>query len=361
MPKLTPLYIQIAETLKKEILAGAVKPMQRLGSQREFCRRFDVSPITVEWALRKLDADGVITRVRGRGTFVAGNVLQQKAKTRRIGVVGHMDTDWESNVYVRTLYHAVQVEAQSSGVLIRFYEREANYADLLDDDEVDGLIIIAPMQANAEQLRLLDPERHHYVIIAGDWGSTPCLLADNRKGVTAAMKHLESLGHSRIGLITDSLDSSDVRGRHQAYLEFCQARGWPVTPQLVMHRPDYQIHGPDEDVTFRHFFGSGDGPTAILAMGSNYADDIIRILTARGLRVPGDVSVVGCDLPPYNRELQRTLTAIIQPLDRMGAHALHLLDQKMDGLRIRERTLLAPRLQVGSTTGMAARGKPARR
>lgn len=361
MSKATPLYIQIAETLKKEILAGGVKPMQRLGSQREFCTRFNVSPITVEWALRKLDADGVITRVRGRGTFVAGNVLQRKAKSRRIGVVGHMDTDWEANVYVRDLYHAVQVEAQNTGVLIRFYERESDYADLLDQGEVDGLIILAPMLANVEQLCLLNPSRHHYVIVAGDWEVTPCVLVDNRKGVTAALHHLVNLGHARIGLLTDSLDSSDARVRLQAYLDFCRARGWAVPPRRLMHRPDYMIQGADEEATFRHFFEVDEPPTALLALGSHYAEDLIRILRGHGLRVPEDVSVVGFDLPPHNRPLQATLTSIVQPLGRLGARAVHLLEQKMDGIRIRERTLLAPRFQIGETTGAAPRLKPARR
>jgi DNA-binding LacI/PurR family transcriptional regulator len=355
MTNARPLYIQIAETLKKEILAGAVKPLERLGSQREFCARFKVSPITVEWALRKLDADGVITRVRGCGTFVAGDILKRKVKTRRIGVVGHLDTDWEANVYVRTLYHAVQVEAQNSGVLIRFYERESDYADLLDQEEVDGLMILAPMQSTVEQLRLLDPARHHYVIVAGDWGVTPCVLSDNRKGVTAALKHLEALGHTRIGLITDLLESSDVRQRLQAYLDFHQARHWPVVDRYLMHRPDYTIQGADEARVYQHFFGGRRPPTALLALGSNYAEDVIRLLRARGVRVPEEVSVVGCDLPPHNRDLQRELTALVQPLSRMGSRALHVLDQKMDKLRIRDRLLLAPRLQIGSTTGPAPR------
>ncbi len=351
MSKSEPLYVQIAETLKREILEGRVKPLDRLGSQREFCDRFGVSPITVEWALRKLDADGVINRVRGRGTYVAEDVLKRKNKARRIGVVGHMDTDWEANVYVRTLYHSVQVEAQRTGVLIRFYEREAQYAQLLDDDEVDGLIILAPRQANVEQLEQLEPERHQYVVVAGDWGVAPMVLVDNRRGVRDALDHLAGLGHSRIALLTDLLDSSDTRARLEAYLDFFAERGWPAPASWRMHRADYAIHGEEEQRAIDHFFGHGDSPTAILALGSNYAADMIRILRARGVRVPEEVSVVGFDLPPYDPVLQASLTAIIQPLDRLGARALQLLEQKFDGRRLKNRTLLAPRFQVGCTSG----------
>lgn len=351
MSKPTPLYIQIAETLKSEILSGEAKPLQRLGSQREFCKRFAVSPITVEWALRKLDADGVITRVRGRGTFVADKAAQQKAKSRRVGVVGHMDTDWETNVYVRGLYYGVQMEAQSEGVLIRFYERESDYAELLNQNEVDGLIILAPMQGNLEQLRMLDPVRHHYLVVAGDWGIEPSLQVDNRKGVTVAMAHLAKLGHTRIGILTDASESSDVRDRVGAYRDFCKAKGWPVVERRLLHHPAYSVRGPDEDHVYRYFFDADEPPTALLALGSNYAEDMIRVLQAHGRRVPEDVSVVGFDLPPQNTELQRSLTAIIQPLDKIGARALHLLEQKIEGRRIKGRITLAPHFQVGRTAG----------
>lgn len=354
MAKPIPLYIQIAETLKSEILNGEVKPLERLGSQREFCKRFKVSPITVEWALRRLDEEGVITRVRGRGTFAADKAVQQRAKSRRVGVVGHMDTDWETNVYVRGLYHGVQVEAQREGVLIRFYERESNYADLLNQGEVDGLIVLAPMLNNLDQLKLLDPKRHHYVVVAGDWGVEPSLVVDNVKGVTEAMKHLAELGHTRVALITDSEDSSDVRHRGQAFLDYCRRKGWPVPEGRVMHRSDYSIQGEDEEATYRFFFDSKEPPTAFLALGSNYAEDIIRILRSHGKRVPADVSVVGYDLPPQNRELQRDLTAIIQPLDKIGAKALRLLEEKIEGGQVKGRTILAPFLRIGTTTAPAS-------
>jgi GntR family transcriptional regulator of arabinose operon len=348
-----PLYLEIAEKLRQDMASGTVAVGERLGSQREFCQRFRVSAITVEWALRVLEKEGLITRKRGRGTFVAQRTRATPAV--RIGVVGHVKTDWETNVYARTLFNAIQLQALEHGCLIRYDEREADYADLLDRSEVDGLLIIAPFQPNLHPLRQLNSERHHYVVVGADWGVSPSVSVDNRKGIYEALKHLAGLGHRHIAILTDSVRSQDAAQRWQAYLDFHAERGWMIMPHWVAHLEDWSISDPVlENRLFERFFGGDQRPTALLALGSNYAEDMIRVVRKHGLRVPEDVSIVGFDLPPSNPRLQRDLTAILQPIERMGRESLDLLIKRIQGRRIKVHTVLEPVLRVGITTGKAA-------
>lgn len=76
-----PLYHQVAGILRQRIEEGAYTVGDRLGSEGELAAEFDVSRATVRQAMGELEAEGLIVRRRGRGTFVeAGTtpVLKQR-------------------------------------------------------------------------------------------------------------------------------------------------------------------------------------------------------------------------------------------------------------------------------------------
>ena len=66
-----PFYFQLKKTLAEEIVAGRWLPGDRLPSEPSVCAHFDVSRTTVRQALGELEAEGMIRREKGRGTFVA--------------------------------------------------------------------------------------------------------------------------------------------------------------------------------------------------------------------------------------------------------------------------------------------------
>ncbi|MFE8071821.1 GntR family transcriptional regulator [Marinobacteraceae bacterium S3BR75-40.1] len=66
-----PLYVQIKEQLKQRILEGTYAPHDRLPSENELMRTFEVSRITVRQALRDLHSEGLVFSAQGKGTFVS--------------------------------------------------------------------------------------------------------------------------------------------------------------------------------------------------------------------------------------------------------------------------------------------------
>ena len=350
-----PLYLQIAGHLRKEIQSGRFKVGERLGTQKSFCKRFDVSPITIEWALRALEDERLISRTRGRGTFVAARSgSPKKQREWRIGVVGHLNTNWETNIYARDLYQAIQLESRGNPVYIRFFEREADYAQLLDNNEVDGLLIIAPLRQNIPQLKQLDPKRHHFIVIGADWDITPCICVDNQSIVRQALEHLEQLGHQRIAIMTHTLDAADAHHRWEAYWNFFGDRGWKIHPHWVMHLDYTSVDTPEDRARlFVRLFNISDPPTAVLALGQHYANDLIQTLRQHELNVPGDVSVIGCDPPIREPALAKRLTYIEQPVHTLGREALKLLLASLSGKDISPKTILPAQFVVKSTTGPA--------
>ena len=70
-----PLYLQIAEALRRRIASGELKPGDRLPPVREMARRWNCSPGTVNRAYAELAREGLVAGHRGGGTRVAPSVL----------------------------------------------------------------------------------------------------------------------------------------------------------------------------------------------------------------------------------------------------------------------------------------------
>ncbi|WP_175745798.1 GntR family transcriptional regulator [Burkholderia ambifaria] len=66
-----PLYVQIKDTLRAQILDGTYAPHSRMPSEHELCAMFDVSRITVRQALGDLQKEGLLFKLHGKGTFVS--------------------------------------------------------------------------------------------------------------------------------------------------------------------------------------------------------------------------------------------------------------------------------------------------
>lgn len=348
-----PAYLRIADALYKEVRARDLAPDYRLGSQREFAERFDVSSITVEAALRDLQERGVVYRVRGRGTFVAGKSAAPRATTLRIGVVGHAHTNWEMNLYVRDIFQAIESYARESECLVRFIEQDADFSRLLDERAVDGLVLITPY---LESLRAsgLDRSRHAYAVIGEDYDRHPCVTIDNDGLVRAALDHLAGLGHRDIALLTDPLTAWDTSCRWEAFRNYHEQRGWVIRPEWVLHWPGWLVQTEaEEDEVFSRFCGR-QRPSAILALGSFFGADVIRLLEKRGVRVPEEISVLGLDLPPFGTPGRERLTAMVQPTADIGYRAMDLVARLARRAATETREVLKCELRQGATTAQPA-------
>lgn len=66
-----PFYFQLAELLEEEIVSGRWVPGARVPSENELCARYGLSRTTIRQALGRLEQEGLVSREKGRGTFVS--------------------------------------------------------------------------------------------------------------------------------------------------------------------------------------------------------------------------------------------------------------------------------------------------
>ena len=78
-----PIYRQVMEQIRRQILVGQLAEGQQLVSVRELAGQLNVNPMTISKAYGLLEMEGLLERRRGVGLFVAG--LEQEKKSASKG------------------------------------------------------------------------------------------------------------------------------------------------------------------------------------------------------------------------------------------------------------------------------------
>lgn len=76
---ITPMYKQVAGIISEGIRTGELKVGEKLPSEFELMKDFNVSRVTIRGAISELVTDGLLVRSQGKGTFVAPQKKLQSA------------------------------------------------------------------------------------------------------------------------------------------------------------------------------------------------------------------------------------------------------------------------------------------
>ena len=73
-----PVYYQLKNDLISKISEGIWKPGECISSERELCEIYGVSRMTIRQAIGELVQEGILLRIKGKGTFVCEQTFKQK-------------------------------------------------------------------------------------------------------------------------------------------------------------------------------------------------------------------------------------------------------------------------------------------
>lgn len=79
----SPIYLQIAEEIRTQILSGDLAEGARLTSTTEYATRYRINPATANKAVSLLVDEGLVVKRRGIGMFVAAGALEGLRRSRR--------------------------------------------------------------------------------------------------------------------------------------------------------------------------------------------------------------------------------------------------------------------------------------
>ena len=163
--------------------------------------------------------------------------------------------------------------------------------------------------------------------------------------VPAVADHLLDLGHRRIEFVPRDMTLELYRERAEAFLARASRRGVRATVA------DTCADTLGEYVEQYAQRPAHDRPTALFASSDFLAMDLIRLLYRRGLRVPQDVSVAGCDGQPAAERFVPSITSTDVSWAEIGRAAVKRLVEEIEHPGPRSRILLGGALIPRQSTG----------
>ena len=262
------------------------------------------------------------------------NALARGLATRNTYTIGVIATDLSDTTLAQHIV-GVEREARRRGlcVIIGSLDRSGSdavdYLKVLLERRVDGIIIDAPVTEPNEQvgeiLRGSVPTVSLHEIAGG---GVSVVSIDDRLSGLLAVRHLLSLGHKRIGMITGARRRRVTAERTEAYRQALGESGIGFDPALV-EEGNWEVE--DGYRGAHRLLDRAPDISAIYAQNDMMAIGVLSAVHDRGLSVPDDCAVVGCDNLPMASRTIPPLTTVDVPFYGTGESAMRTLVELMSG------------------------------
>lgn len=351
----------IADDLREKIRGETWQG--RVPGQRELSRIYDVNFLTVRKAVATLVDEGLVTRQPGKGTFVT---RLRRQRTRNLAaVLGGLAHGFGGQH--SALIQGIQEEAGKfqHDLIFRPHHGDSRVeqrtiADLIQREKVDGMLIWPTHRESSHAIELLHAHKIPFVVVmrvdVESKDSVSYVVDDDLRGGYLATKHLLDLGHRRIGYV--SRTATPAAGeyyeelRWQGFMRAHEQVGLEPGPRV---EADWLKDDSESPKPFsKRFIRSLENLTAVVCVNDRVALRLLNLPRYSARQIPGDLSIVGYD----NMEAAElfNLTTVHQPMKEIGAEAVRLLIDDIEGQRTGfVHRQLAPRLVIRGSTAAPAK------
>lgn len=325
-------------------------------TSHDVARMAGVSQPTVSRALRGEPGVSHATRekvLRAARTLAyvpseTGRSLSTRA-TRRIGIVAAELT----NPFYPELVEPTRDRLAHAGfrtVLVTDRVEEPVELAALVDGSLDGVVLTTtvlgsplPHELGSRGIPCVLVNRD-----VGGPGVDSCVM-DNRTGALDVAHLLTGLGHRRIGAIFGPDYTSTGRDRETGFREGLSERGVPL-PRRRVRRGDFAYE--TGYTALLELLDARDRPTAVFCGNDVIAMGACNAAAAQGVRVPGELTIVGFDDIAMASWPVFSLTSVRYDLAAMATTAVRLLTDRIKQFdRPAERVVLPPSLVLRGTHG----------
>jgi len=333
---------QFAASLKKSIASGEYSPGCLLPPERDLALKSGVSRITVRAALAKLEKEGLISKLRGKGSQVKPRSSAKPSLAASTTHFAYVARHWPNVEDLSTMAFVKELSAllarQGKGLRLSPMLPGSGLDEFMggrNPSEFIGGVIALVQSASPQSIELLSEAGVPCVSLGRLSGglSIPYVESDHRQGVLEAVRHLAvEHGHRRIAFIGGPLEGFPMaelqfEGYRQA-LELCGLR---FDPSLAKNAPMWSEKAGYE--ACESLFSEGSGCTAILSSGAEATLGAMACLSRRGLRTPEDVAVVMCSTSPwFEGRFDAPMTVVRESIASLSWNLLDLLDKVREGV-----------------------------
>lgn len=307
---------------------------------KEIAQFFNVSVSTVSKAIN--DSHEISAELKGkiqrfakenkyRPNKLAINLRQKKTKT--IGVV----VPNILNYFFTQVFSGIEKVADREGYNLlscisdESYEKEVRTLGFLGGGTVDGLII--SMAEETQYKNQVDHFQHvldeQLPLVMFDRVSDEILcdkvIVDDFEAGFKTTKYFLNLGCKSVAVVTAIDHSSVGKLRVKGYKNAIQEANIPYDDQLIL-----RVGKKDDLEVLMSFLLNYRQIDGIMALDEITAVEVLRIIKARGYRVPEDISVIGFTNGKLSRYVTPALTAVSQHGTYIGETAAELLIDRIE-------------------------------
>jgi DNA-binding LacI/PurR family transcriptional regulator len=331
-------------TLAERIRTGFYTDGSRLPTERALAEELGVARSTLRRTLDRLAGDGLLDCRPGCRPIVRSGGAKPAALKAVALLMGSESVYQPFNQILR----GCEAELRKAGYLLVYLDtwaetlrtaeermgREREALESLSHHPVAGIVIWSQEpEASRPLLEGMRGRGQAVVTLDREVEGLPVdhVGVENYHSARAAVEHLVSLGHRRIGFVSTPVEDniSTIAARRRAFTDTLHRHGLPAGPDAFFGFPRYASDSVMAQI-LRPRTDSGNFPTAFFTMNDLYALRLVGALRLLGLRVPEDASVAGFDDVESGLFGSPFLTTVRQPFMEIGRTAAQVMLQRLE-------------------------------
>ena len=334
MNKDVPRYILVKEDILNKVSNGILKTNDRLMSRSEMEDYYGISASTINKALDELTVDGIIYRIKGKGTFVAKKKRRNDSKV--IALIVPLNANPTETDIAPFLISAVGIGMRDTDYSLMVLDSfdEIKSLETAQKHGVSGIIMISyfPNRLNDVVKSVIDAGTPIVMLDrAVDDVRAGFVSTDHFWGSYSAVRSLISDGYKKIYHFSSNDKTSSIMQRRSGYTEAMISSD--LNPDIIfidtqkeddLHNFEYQFRRAlieHQDILSSKcaiFTTNGDGLRgiwrAIIEEGIPYENLALATFDNPGILLPSDINFVD----------------IIQDIESIGRYAVKILIQMID-------------------------------
>jgi LacI family transcriptional regulator, galactose operon repressor len=330
-----------------------------------------VSLGTVSNVLNRPDIVAEPTRSRVQAAIKhLGFIRNESARQLRAGrsrTIGLVVLD-VANPFFTDVARGVEDEASASGLAVILCNsddqqaKETHYLELLEEHRVQG-ILITPVSAADTRLARLQ-RRGTPVVLVDSRSPTrgQCSVSvDDVLGGELALAHLLDGGHEQLAFVGGPASIRQVADRREGALRALHRAGRGGDELHMIDTPALNVAAGQWAGAAIAALPAGRRPTGVFCANDLLALGVLQEMTARRIRVPESITIVGYDDIDFAAAAAVPLTSVRQPRQQLGRTAAQLLlDEALgEGSHQHRQVVFEPELVIRRSS--QARPRRARR
>lgn len=326
---------QVRRYVLQEVAAGRFATTEPLPPEAEFASTFGVCRNTVRRAFFELEKQGIIRRIRGKGTFLRPQPTLPRAA--QLAAFALILPEVRRSLYPSLVRgfgraagdrtHQVMVCQTDNSV-----GKQADIILQLLEKRVAGVAIVPTTvpETPAYHIRVLQDQNVPVVFchrtVAGT--SAPCVTWDADEVGRMAGRFLLSRGHKRVAFLSLVARYPLSQAYAEGFRQVLEAAGCELDLDNIHFNTGTTA---DAHAHWEQLFGRPRGPTAAFCHDDIAAEELYMWAVGRGMRIPDDISIIAAGDATRDGAIRKRLACVTIDEDQLGRTAADLLQDMAAG------------------------------